>query len=256
MITREELRSHLHDLLNCAAYDDYCVNGLQIEGKERIERVATGVSASRRLFAAAVKMKVDAVIVHHGLFWRNTRHPLALTGVLKGRVAALVKRDINLFAYHLPLDGHPDLGNNALIARALRLQDVSVIPVEGTKSPPMMAIGRLPRPMSFETFCRMADGALEAKGIHLRLAKSPVRAVAVLSGGGAGYWQSADEAGADVLVTGEMKEEAVRAGEEAGINFYAGGHYNTEKWGVRALGEHLAGKFGLEVTFVDVPNPV
>jgi len=256
MTTREELRGYIDQLLDCGIYDDFTVNGLQIEGRDEIRRIVTGVSPSRRLFAAAFRWKADAVIVHHGLFWkRSTPHPLVLTGVLRDRVADILKRDVNFFAYHLPLDGDTDFGNNALIGRALGLEDLRIIPESGYRSP-LIALGNLPVALSYEEFCKVADQTLGKKGKRLRFSSKPISTVAIVTGAGSDCWQDAVMNGADVLITGEIHESSVREAEEAGICLYGGGHYNTEKWGVRALGEHLAVKFDLEVKFVDVPNPM
>ena len=255
MVTLSDLQRYLADLLNTVAYTDYCVNGVQVEGRRQIGRTLTGVSVSERLFRAAVEKKADAVIVHHGLFWQNTPTPMALTGFLKARVKLLLESDISLLAYHLPLDGHPELGNNALIARALGLKDVALVPIKGN-STPIAAVGLLPRSQLFASFVKSADRIFGSYGMAQQLALPRVHKVFVLSGGGSGYFPDAVQAGADVMVTGEIREDAVRAAEESGLNLYAAGHYNSEKWGIRALGEHLKATFKLEVTFVDIPNPV
>ncbi len=256
MVKREELRQYIDQLLNCPQYADHTVNGLQIEGKQEIHRIVTGVSPSMKLFSAASRKKADAIIVHHGLFWkRATPFPFVLTGILRTRVAELIKRDINLFAYHLPLDGDQKLGNNMLIAQAIGLKDIRIIPESGSDFP-LIAIGKLPERMSFELFCRNVDASLGKKGTKLKLSSNQIGTVAIVTGAGSDCWQDAVINGADILITGEINESNVREAEEAGINLYAGGHYNTEKWGVRALGEHLAEKFDLEAQFIDVPNPI
>jgi dinuclear metal center YbgI/SA1388 family protein len=256
MTTRLELEIYIDQLLRCGIYDDFTVNGLQIEGKSTVQRIVTGVSPSKRLFAAALRWKADAIILHHGLFWkRGTPHPLTLKGVLRDRVAQILSRDVNLFAYHLPLDGDEEFGNNASISRALGLEEVRIIPESGTDFP-LIAIGRLPTPTTFREFCRLADKSLGHKGRGLQHGSKPVSTVAVVTGAGSDCWIDAAANGADVLITGEIHESNVREAEEAGIHLYAGGHYNTEKWGVRALGEHLAQKFDLQVRFIDIPNPI
>ncbi|MBM3326782.1 MAG: Nif3-like dinuclear metal center hexameric protein [Calditrichaeota bacterium] len=250
-----ELTAYLADFLNITAYEDYCPNGVQIEGRSQVKRLVTGVSASERLFTGAVKRNADAVLVHHGLFWKNTPQPLTLTGIIRTRVKILLARDINLLGYHLPLDGHPTLGNNVLIAKALGLQDVRQVAIEGLKTP-LMAVGTLKHTVPFEAFNRWANEIIGASNPTLQLGRTQIQNVAVISGAGSGHWRDAAEAGADVLVTGEAREDVVRAAEEVGLNLCACGHYNTEKWGVRALGEHLAAAFGLEAEFVDIPNPI
>lgn len=256
MISRQELADYLHEYLNCSIFDDHTVNGLQVEGKDEILKVITGVSPSVRLFEQARLYKVDAVILHHGLFWqRGTPHPFALTGLLKRRVALLLEKNISLFAYHLPLDGHDRVGNNSLIAQQLGLKDVRIVPEAKVKFP-LIAFGEVGTLTNLHDFALLADEKLHTKGIALGSPKTVLRRVAVVSGGGGSCWADAKALGADLLVTGEISENIVREAEEAGICLYAGGHYNTEKWGVRALGEHLALKFGISAQFVDIPNPI
>jgi len=256
MVRRDELSAYIDGLLNCSIYDDFTVNGLQIEGREEIHRIVTGVSPSRRMFAAAARKKADAIILHHGLFWkRGTPSPFVLRGVLKHRVAEIVKRDMNLFAYHLPLDGDGTFGNNMLIARALGLSNIRIIPETGTNYP-LIAIGERSDALEFDEFCREADRLLGRKGKGIKLGKAVVSRVAIVTGAGGDCWLDAAGNGAQVLITGEISESEVRSAEEAGVHLYSGGHYDTEKWGVRALGEHLAEKFDISVEFVDIPNPI
>ncbi len=256
MVRRNELQAYIAELLNVSQYDDYTVNGLQVEGRDEINRIATGVSPSQRMFAAADRKKADAIFLHHGIFWkRGTPHPFVLTGILKSRVAQLIKSDVNLFAYHLPLDGDSNFGNNALIARAIGLAGLKIIPETGSRYP-LIAIGSLPDSMPFENFCKHVDAALGTKGTMLKLTTKPVQTVAIVTGAGSDCWFDAASNCADILITGEIGESNVREAEEAGVHLYAGGHYNTEKWGVRALGEHLAEKFNLEAHFIDIPNPI
>lgn len=250
-----DLTHYLNQRLNIAAFDDSGYNGLQVEGKREVRRVVVGVSASEKLFSAAIKRNADAIIVHHGLFWRYNSSPL-IVGILKERLRKLMSRDISLLAYHLPLDAHPQIGNNVLLARALGLKEVELRPLKGSPNPPLMAVGNLDHHVSFEGFCRFADEILGSSGVALRLAKFEVKRVAIVSGGGSSHWEDAAEAGAELLITGEIKESAVRAAEEVGINLYGGGHYNTEKWGIRALGEEITREFHIPAEFIDIPNPI
>ncbi len=220
-----------------------------------MRRIVTGVSCSARLFAGAIKRRADTIIVHHGLFWKGDPHPFYLTGIMRSRVKMLLQSDLNLLAYHLPLDGHPNVGNNMLIAKALGLKDVRFIESD-SKKPPMLVFGSLKHEVPFDAFSRWTDEIMGSSSHLLQLGKSLIQNVAVVSGSGGGFWREAAAVGADVLVTGEVREEVIRAAEEVRLNLCACGHYNTEKWGVRALGEHLASKFGLEVEFVDIPNPI
>ncbi|MCF7810430.1 Nif3-like dinuclear metal center hexameric protein [bacterium] len=255
MIKLKELEQYLAQFLNTESFSDYCVNGLQIEGKPEINRIITGVSTSARLLETAVKYKADAVIVHHGLFWKYSPHPMTLTGIMRNRVKLLINSDISLLGYHLPLDAHQELGNNALIAKALDLTNLSFRALSDFQQP-IGAVGDLKNSLTFSKFKEFADKALETNGLALDFSKNTVNRIYILSGGGGNYFSDAGDSGADIMVTGELKEQAVRAAEEMGLSLYGAGHYNSEKWGIRALGNHLMEKFDLEVKFVDIPNPV
>lgn len=255
MVKLKDLEKYLSSLLDTTAYEDYCVNGIQVEGRETVKQIITGVSASARLFEVAVAHKADAVIVHHGLFWKNSPHPMVLTGPLKNRVKLLMDKNINLLAYHHPLDGHKVFGNNALIAKKLKLTDTTFCPISGMDQP-MAAVGNFLNPIPFKQFLSYADRVLKTSGLGLDFSNGEVQRVFVLSGGGSGFYSDAAAVGADLMVTGELKEDVVRSAEESGISLYAAGHYNSEKWGVIALGKHLCKEFKLEVEFIDIPNPV
>ncbi|MDP8229308.1 MAG: Nif3-like dinuclear metal center hexameric protein [Candidatus Electryoneaceae bacterium] len=255
MISLQTLQEYLADLLEISSFDDYCINGLQVEGRREIRKIITGVSASERLFRAAVHRKADAIIVHHGLFWRNTPHPLALVGVLGRRVKLLHQNEISLLGYHLPLDAHSEIGNNALIAKTLGLQNIVFVPIAGMERP-CAAVGNLSEPVSSDAFFEKADNLLGANGLGLSFNRSEIRRIFILSGGGGGYYLDAANTGADLMITGELREDVVRSAEELGLNLYAAGHYNSEKWGIMALGEKLMEQFDVETEFVDIPNPV
>ncbi len=254
MVTLHNLSQFIGELLDTASFSDYCVNGIQVEGSKEINKIVTGVSASKRLFQAAVDINADAVIVHHGLFWRNSPNPMALTGILGKRVKLLFQNNISLLGYHLPLDAHPEIGNNALIANALDLQEFSIVPA-GTVEP-LAAVGEFQEAISFDAFHRLTDERLKTTGIALPLGCTEVKRLFIVSGGGGRDYQCAADVGADVLITGELEEDSVRAAEELGIGLYAAGHYNSETWGIKALGQRLQLQFDVEVEFVDIPNPV
>jgi len=255
MIELKKLEQYLAQLLDTASFNDYCVNGIQIEGKSEINRIVTGVSASARLFETAVELEADAVIVHHGLFWKDSPHPMTLTGSIRNRVRLLINSDISLLGYHLPLDAHQELGNNALIADALGLTNLTYRALPDLE-PPISAVGDLTGSLTFEEFKLFADEVLETNGLALDFSKNKIDRIYILSGGGGGYFNDAVASGADLMVTGELKEQAVRSAEEMGLSLYGAGHYNSEKFGIRALGERLMKEFDLEVEFVDIPNPV
>ncbi len=243
---RNELLAFLADYLAVAKVQDYGPNGLQVEGREEIRTVVTGVSACLELFERAVQLGADAVMVHHGLFWHG--QDATVRGAMKRRLKLLLENEINLLAYHLPLDKHPEVGNNALAARALGLRDwqpFAEVGVIGERDP-ILGSG-------------LVEQVAELYGRQpLAFAYGPekVSRVAILSGSGAKYVTEAIERGADAYITGEPAEYVMNLAREAGIHFLAAGHYATERLGIRALGEKLAADFGLNVTFVDVPNPV
>ncbi len=251
-MNRKKLETYLSDFLDIQSYKDYCVNGLQVQGREEIKSIVTGVSASERLFKAAIDNKADTIIVHHGLFWRNSPNPFHLTGITYNRVKLLIKHNINLFAYHLPLDSHPKIGNNALIAKALGLKNRKMVEFPDISA----GMGELKTPLSANEFKGYADKLLDTNGLMLPGNKNSILKVFVISGGGGNDYHDAYSNGADVYVTGELEEHSVRGAEELGLALYAPGHYNSEKWGIRELGNFLQRELGLKTEFVDVPNPI
>lgn len=246
---RDELNAYLETALECARFRDYCPNGLQVEGRPEIHRIVCGVTASQALLDAAVARQADAVLVHHGYFWKGEDGRIA--GIRKARLATLLKHDINLFAYHLPLDAHEIWGNNAQWAARLgwqvkgRFGDQSVGFV-GTLSAPATARG-------------VADAVSALTGRPAQLvgdATRPVRRVAWCSGGAQGYFEEAIALDADLYVSGEISEQTYHLAVETGVPFLAAGHHATERYGVQALAAHLSGEFGLECDYVEIDNPV
>ncbi len=247
MVKRDVVLDYLDATLDCGSFKDYCVNGLQIEGRPRVERIAVGVSASRRFFEEAARWGADMLVVHHGLFWQNTPHPLALTGVMRNRVAFLLKHDINLAAYHLPLDAHPELGNNAQIMKHLGAEDLVSLDV-GFR-------GRFEPPVDADTLAERVQDMLPSPPIHLRYGPAAVGRIAVVSGSGSHLVEEVAGRGADAFVTGDLAEYAPRVAEELGIHLFAMGHYNSERAGIIALGGRLHSVFDIPVRFFDIENP-
>lgn len=250
-VSRHELIAHCDSLLNANAFADYAPNGLQVEGRAEIGRIVSGVTASQALIEAAIEQGADTVLVHHGYFWKN--EDARVIGMKRNRLAALLKNDINLIAYHLPLDGHPELGNNAQWAKALGLVETT-----GFIGKPGAEIGMrgvLPGAVSGGELKRMLELILGRPILHVSGNDRPVRSLGLCSGGAQGYIVEATEAGLDAYLTGEVSEHTVHVAREMGIHFYACGHHATERFGVRALGEHLAARFGIEHRFVDIDNP-
>jgi len=248
MVRRDELIEFLNQFLNISQFEDLSVNGLQVEGREQIQKIVLGVSVSQRLFQAAVQQHADMVIVHHGAFWTNAPKPNLLTGFYGKRMALLIKNDINLAAYHLPLDAHPEVGNNARILKLLQLEPLE--PVE------IGFLAQLPSPVKLGSFVEQVNKALQTTAQIFPFGPDQVHRLLVLSGASSPHYQLALDHGADTFLGGDMREQLVRELEEVGLNFIHAGHYNTEKFGVQALGEKLQQQFNVSCQFVDIPNPV
>ena len=248
MAQRSDVDEYLSALLQSPSFKDYGPNGLQIEGRSQVRRLVSGVTASLALIDAAIEAEADAVLVHHGLFWRG--HEGCITGWLKQRVQRLLAHDINLFAYHLPLDAHPQFGNNAQLG--LRM-GVSADARFGEQS--LGFIGTPEVPVTTRDLVeRLARMSGRTPSIIEGDAR-PLRRVAWCTGGAQSYFEAAIAAGADVFVTGEMSEPQVHLARETGVAFIACGHHASERYGVQALGEHLAGQFGIEHRYIEIDNP-
>ena len=252
MTTRDTLLAYLDEQLGTEG-KDYCPNGLQVEGTTEISRIVTGVSACRELFERSVEHQADAVLVHHGLFWEGDQR--SVTGILYRRLKILFDADINLIAYHLPLDRHPTLGNNAVAARRFGIE--APRPFGVYDGLPLGFGGQLPTAMAPEAF---AEQCREVFGQQpFAFADGPpetIRSAAFVSGAAERLFHQAIAEGYDAFVTGEVSEWVMNVARESNSHFFAAGHYATERLGVRALGEQLADRFGLEVEFIDVPNTV
>lgn len=250
--SRAEMVEFLDDLLEVRAFDDYGPNGLQVPGAADVSLVATGVSAQLELFERAAAIGAEMIVCHHGLFWGS--QPRALTAALKARLKALFDNDISLAAYHLPLDAHPEHGNNALICRALGLDRGE--PFGDARGRPVGFVGRAAEPLGADELVERCRRAFGRDPIVFGEPRRPIASVGVVSGGGASLLADAAARGLDALVTGEPSEPAMADAREASLLFVAGGHYATETFGVRSLGELLKERFGVEHRFVDIPNPV
>jgi len=259
-VDRTTLDSHLRGLLACDRFKDYGPNGLQVEGRREIRRIVSGVTASLALIDAAIEAGADAILVHHGLFWRGQDG--RLTGWLKARVARLMRHDINLFAYHLPLDAHAELGNNAQLARVLGLRSEGRFGEQdlgfwGSDAEAAEAAGgaQADAPLTVESLVARAGTRLGRPPVLLPGDGRPLRRVAWCTGGAQGYFEGAIAAGADAFITGEISEPQAHLSRETGVAFLACGHHATERYGAPALGEHLATQFGLEHRFIEIDNP-
>ncbi|CQJ48972.1 type 2 GTP cyclohydrolase I [Yersinia rohdei] len=242
-----ELETLLNNQLNIAAFQDYAPNGLQVEGREDVRRIVTGVTASQALLDAAVEQQADAILVHHGYFWKN--EPSVVRGMKRNRLKTLLTNDINLYGYHLPLDAHPELGNNAQLAKLLDIHVLGEIE-------PLLPYGEFEKPLNAVILRERLEKLLGRAVLHCGdHAPTSLRRIAWCSGGGQGYIQQAAEFGVDAFITGEVSEQTIHIAREMGVNFYAAGHHATERYGIKALGEWLAAHHQLEVTFIDIPNP-
>jgi dinuclear metal center YbgI/SA1388 family protein len=246
------LVAYLDELLEAGKGSDFGPNGLQVEGRERVHKVVTGVSACVQLFAQARAAGADAVLVHHGLFWEGL--PRVLTGFRYRQVAELIQGGMSLIAYHLPLDRNPEVGNNALAARAFGLAAVEPFGEHGGM--PIGCKGRFPEPVPAAHLVEICRTVFGQEPLAFLFGREPVASVGLISGGGQREVYEAIAQGLDAYVTGEASEWVMNVARDAGIHYLAAGHHATERLGVRALGEHLAHRFGIEVEFIDVPNPV
>lgn len=251
-IDAEALVAYLDEYLQAGRGRDYCPNGLQVEGQRRIARLVTGVSACLPLFEQADALGADAVLVHHGLFWEGDSR--ALTGVLARRVGALLRSGLHLIAYHLPLDRHAEVGNNAVAAERLGLADVE--PFAFHDGLPVGVSGRFPEPLPAAELVARCRRLFRQEPLAFTHGPDPLATVGIVSGRGERDFHTAIRLGLDAFVTGEATEWVMNLAREARVHYLACGHYATERLGVQALGEHLAERFDLEVEFVDVPNPV
>ncbi|MBA2506895.1 MAG: Nif3-like dinuclear metal center hexameric protein [Thermoleophilaceae bacterium] len=252
MADRDRIIEYLDDLLAVERFADYGPNGLQVPGSGQVEHVVTGVSANLELFERAAEAGADLVICHHGILWEF--HPRTITPQVKARLSALFDADMSLAAYHLPLDAHPEVGNNALLCELLGLERAE--PFGEAKGSPIGWIGRSAAGVPAADLIGRVREALGQEPLVQGAGPGQVHAAAIVSGAGAGTIGDAAALGIDMLVTGEPSEHAMADAQEAGMHFVAAGHYATETLGVRRLGELVAERFGVEHSFVEVRNPV
>ncbi len=242
------LNNYLNTLLQPERFSDYCPNGLQVEGRHEINKIVTGVTASMALLQAAHKAGADAILVHHGYFWRGEALPI--TGIKKQRIQFLLQHDINLFAYHLPLDMHAELGNNVMLAKQLGLK---ISAWAGEKN--MLALAELNPAQTLQSLSLMIENKLQRTPQVIGDLNKPIKRIALCTGAAQGYIEEAAAAGVDCYISGEISEQTVHVARESGMSYISAGHHATERYGIQALGEHLAQKFGLQHVFIDIDNP-
>lgn len=248
----DELVRYCDRLLDTGNFRDYCPNGLQVEGRDTVARIVTGVTASQALIEAAVAQQADLLLVHHGYFWKG--EDACVTGMKRRRLKTLLDQDMSLLAYHLPLDAHPELGNNACLARRFEL---AIRGWFGDGNGPQLACEAVSAPSlsAVELGGRIAQ-ALGREPQHIDAGPAEIRRIGWCSGAAQGYLEAAARRGLDAFISGEISEPTVHIAREYGIHYFAAGHHASERYGVQALGEHLAEHFGIEHFFVDIDNPV
>ncbi|VFP83369.1 Nif3-like dinuclear metal center hexameric protein [Candidatus Erwinia haradaeae] len=245
-----ELELRVNQLLKSACYSDNMPNGLQIEGRKDIQKVITGVTACYDLLHEAYRVHADAVIVHHGYFWK--KECAMITGMKQKRLKILLENNINLFAWHVPLDVHPVLGNNVQLSELLGIE------IKGEVVKPLVLWGELRQSLSVDSFKNRISMILGRKPLHCGAANAPslIKSIAWCSGSGQVFIDAAASFGVDAFLSGEVSEQTIHSAREQGLHLFAAGHHATERGGVKALGEWIANKYNLDVRFVDIDNPV
>ena len=248
-----ELLQYLNGLLVPHKFRDYCPNGLQVEGKSDIQKIVTGVTASQALIDAAIDANADAILVHHGYFWKG--ESANIVAMKRNRIKALLLNDINLFAYHLPLDAHPEFGNNAQLAKLLGFTGNESLELGNELS--VVRYGLVSAATSdISSLAQLVEKQLNRTPLVVAAGPDNIRTVAWCTGGGQSYIELAAERGIDVFITGEASEQTIHTAREMKMHFIAAGHHATERYGAKALGEHLMTEHFLDVQFIDIDNPV
>ncbi|HQU99397.1 MAG TPA: Nif3-like dinuclear metal center hexameric protein [Nitrosomonas sp.] len=246
---RDVLEKYLNELLDIHRFQDYCPNGLQVEGRHQVENIVSGVTASLDLLQAAIAAKADAILVHHGYFWRN--EDSRIVGIKSRRIGLLMANQVNLFAYHLPLDSHPQFGNNTLLGKKLGFIETGRFGGQD-----IMMHGELPKKMTLKELEERISRTLLRKPQVIGDENKIIHRIAWCTGGAQNYFDAVIPQNVDAYITGEISEHNVHLARETGIAFISAGHHATERYGVQALGDHIAQKFSLQHQFIDMDNPV
>ena len=249
MVKINDLAHYTQQLMQVERFKDYCPNGLQVEGRAEIRKIVTGVTASMALLQAAHKANADLILVHHGYFWRN--EDARIVGIKRNRIAFLMKHDLNLMAYHLPLDAHQELGNNVQFGKLLGLDAMNYAGDDN-----LLACGELGMAMTLGEFASQLEAKLQRKPMLIGDVDKLVRKVAWCTGAAQGYIDAASAMGADLFISGEISEQTTHQSQESGVAYISAGHHATERYGVQALGRQLAERFDLQHEFIDINNPV
>jgi len=242
------LEKKINDFLNIDLFSDYAPNGLQIEGRENIQKIVTGVTASQELIDKAVELKADALLVHHGYFWKGDSS--TITGIKYKRISKLIKNDINLLAYHLPLDANDKLGNNIMLAAKLRLK-----PIRKFADNIALLCENKSKLTTMNLICANIKTQLNRRPTFIKASCNTIKKIAICTGSGQDFIEEAYKQGADLFISGEISEKTTHLAKELNISYISAGHHATECDGIKALGEYLADKYKLEHTFVNIYNP-
>ncbi|MCB1674374.1 MAG: Nif3-like dinuclear metal center hexameric protein [Pseudomonadales bacterium] len=252
MASLTQVSELLQSTLKPHLFNDYCPNGLQVQGKEEIKLLVTGVTACQALIDKAIALKADAILVHHGFFWKNESP--CVVGMKQKRLKALLLNDISLFAYHLPLDAHHELGNNVQLAKKLGLGMTGALFPDSPKQVGNVAV--LDEPMLVQDFVALCEQVLLQKPIHITGNQPTIQKIGFCTGAAQGFIEQAVLMGCDAYLSGEISEPTVHVAREMGIHYFGAGHHATERYGVQAVGDFVAALLGIEHVFVDVENPV
>ena len=244
-----QLTEFCDDYLKVDDFDDYCPNGLQVEAGARVEHIVCGVTASQALIEAAAERGADTLIVHHGYFWKGEAQ--TLTGIKGRRIASLIRNGISLLAYHLPLDAHPEIGNNARLAQVMDWRTSACFGAQD-----LVCEGEPRRPLTLQALARDIEERLATSALVIAGGDHDISRLAWCTGAAQGFIEAAAERGVDAFVSGEVSEQTFHQARELGLHYIAAGHHATERFGVQALGEEIARRFGLRQEFIDIPNPV
>lgn len=248
MADRNTIVKFCEEYLQVKNFSDYCHNGLQVAGVKEVKKIISGVSLSRQLIETAIEKKAQMLLVHHGIFGNMFGNPPQIKGIVRDRLQLLLENNLNLLGFHLPLDAHPLIGNNISLCRLLGVKNPAPFDVG--------FIGELEQSLAFEKFVQLVNSKLPTTAWTIAAGPKKVKRVGIISGGSSPDFAEAWERGADTYICGDIREEVVRAVEESGINLINAGHYNTEKLGVKNLGELVAKKFKIEAEFIDIPCEV
>jgi dinuclear metal center YbgI/SA1388 family protein len=246
-----QCKDYLDQLLSSKQFKDYCPNGLQVSGKTHIKKIVSGVTANLSFIDAAIHASADAILVHHGLFWHGDDY--CLTNMKYERIKHLIKHQISVFAYHLPLDAHEIYGNNAQLANLLDLSTTKIFDLSANQ--PLGFLGETKKSILAVDFAKELENKLSRKPVHIHAGPGKIKKIAWCTGAAQKYIHLAKEQGADAYISGEISESTTHAARELGIHYFAAGHHATERYGVQAVGKHLAENFGLIHEFIDIDNP-